>query len=1028
MMILCALSSITILIVGIIHLDWSYPKTCFELSVTIIFVLLYVLLSKKLNLKEMQNDNVERRKHLEHISNIFDNYNGFVFVVDENNMIVDMNKYAENILQYTKEELINSNILGLFSKKVHSLVTKLISETKSVSEVTLSIFKKSGRTTSISFNSIIRNLGDRNICYIFASRKDNKNEKNKVWEKNFKYYFELIPLGMAISSRTKKWLQVNKTLQDMLGYSEQELLNITWSEITHPEDSHDENNKFLQMLDGNISEYHIKKRFIRKDGQNVYTLLHVKGISESIKSIKYVLMVLQDIAEINETRQILNKKLKYEKGFANCSRILLREDIPPEQAIKETLKVLLSTFAIRRIFVYENYNEKNEKLCSRLVYEVCAQSINSELVNQKREHIIYDCGFDRWKILMLQNQVIKSRYEELPQSEQKFFKSWKIESILAIPLYIKSKWIGFIGFENVLLKEDWNNSEIAMLHTISDMIVAYIGRKKTENELENEKAMLTKRVADRTKELSGANAQLAQAAKLKDEFIASMSHELRTPLNAILGLSEALVDQVYGPLNEDHIKTLHTVGKSGRHLLELINDILDLSKIGAGNLKLELNDANIYSVCEMSLRCVKQQSNNKQIEIETKYDNNVKLLRVDERRLKQILVNLLSNAIKFSPEKGIINLTTESDEENQVVRFIVSDSGIGIEENGMANLFKPFVQHDSSLSRKHGGTGLGLSLVQKLVEMHGGSITVESQVSKGSTFIVSLPWQKCHESPDADIQSDNDTIKLENIGGIVVHTKNNTTIHKLNKYFKQWNINEINFISAENELYPALTSNPNFLFLDLEMNEAELCMWLNEISIDLETRDIKTIIITESGLDIKKTRYDKILNILKPINQELIINSIKKLTQGEAEYHESNSLSGANTMHPNHQLVIMLVEDNEYNINMIYDYLSAKKYLVIVARNGKEAIKLLHECTPDLILMDIQMPEMDGIEAMEIIRRNESFSKIPIVALTALAMPGDRERCLLAGANDYLTKPVSLKILIKTIDKYISKRENVYET
>ncbi len=861
-------------------------------------------------------------------------------------------------------------------------------------------------------------------------KKSNQLEESlRESQKLFRCYFELGPLGMAITSPNTNWLQVNKTLRVMLGYSEQELLNMTWTEITHPDDYNDEMTQYLNIMKGEISGYQQKKRFIHKDGQIVYTMLSVKGMYHSNKTIKNVLMLMQDMTEINRTREKLAAKLEFEKGLANCSRILLREDIPPEQAISETLKVLLKTIEISRIFIHENYEDKKEKLCNRLVYEVCAPEVKSEMQNPQQIHLSYDSGFNRWKFLMLQKQIINSLVENLPQSEQQYFRSRKIKSILVIPLFLTNNWIGFIGFENVLLNKDWNNNEIEMLHTVTDMIVAYIGRKKTEIELENEKALLTKRVAERTKALSSANAQLAQAAKLKDEFIASMSHELRTPLNAILGLSEALVDQVYGPLNADHIRTLNTVGESGRHLLELINDILDLSKIGAGNCKLEINDVNISSVCELSLRFVNQQCINKHIEIETKYDENVKRLKVDERRLKQILVNLLSNAIKFSPIKGKIILSIKGDAEKQVVKFIVSDSGIGIAEEEMDKLFKPFVQLDSSLSRKHGGTGLGLSLVQKLVEMHGGSISVESQVAKGSTFIVSLPWQEFHESSETNLPSENDEKALSNIGRIIVYTNNNSSYDKLNKYFKEWHFKDVEYVSEEKRFLSVITSNPNLLILDLGYCESELCMWLNEIKTDLEVRDLTIIILTDQPIDTSKIvlKNAKTINIQKPINKKLLIRTIRELTQFENDFHESNALSGVKKMHTNQQSVIMLAEDNEYNINMIYDYLTAKNYLVIVARNGKEAVNLLHESIPDLILMDIQMPEMDGIEAMEVIRQNESFHEIPIIALTALAMPGDRERCLMAGANDYLTKPVSLKILINTIENFISKKENIHE-
>lgn len=256
-----------------------------------------------------------------------------------------------------------------------------------------------------------------------------------------------------------------------------------------------------------------------------------------------------------------------------------------------------------------------------------------------------------------------------------------------------------------------------------------------------ERGSLAQRVAERTAELSAANAELAQAARLKDEFLANMSHELRTPLNAILGLSEGLQEQLYGPLNEKQLKYLQTIEESGRHLLALINDILDLSKIGAGKLILQLEPVLISQVCHTSLRLISQnaQAKNLQVEFESNVDPAAVIL-ADERRLKQILVNLLSNAVKFTPTGGTIGLKVQDDRTRPALLFTVWDTGIGIAPEALARLFKPFVQLDSSLARRYEGTGLGLSLVARLTQMHGGEVTVQSEPGQGSRFTVSLPW------------------------------------------------------------------------------------------------------------------------------------------------------------------------------------------------------------------------------------------------------------------------------------------------
>lgn len=425
-------------------------------------------------------------------------------------------------------------------------------------------------------------------------------------------------------------------------------------------------------------------------------------------------------------------------------------------------------------------------------------------------------------------------------------------------------------------------------------VVAEITEQKhAEESLSAERALLAQRVQERTAELQLANAELARASRMKDEFLAAMSHELRTPLNAVLGMSEALQEQVYGPLNDRQNNALHRIEESGRHLLSLINDILDLSRINAGKLELHPWPIDADSICQASLHFVEKEASKKRIRINTNIQSGIRL-QADERRLKQVLINLLSNAVKFTSEGGQIGLELEKLDSAEAVRFTVWDTGIGIHEEDMQHLFKPFVQLDSRLSRQYEGTGLGLTLVYKMVEMHRGSVLVESTQGQGSRFTVLLPY-------DARSQE----------------------------------------------------------------------------------------------------------------------TSLSGSSQSVARQVEIESQAESDTLHQDY--LILLVEDSEANIATICDYLTARKYNVTVARNGAQALDILREERPHLIIMDIQMPVMDGLEAIRRIRGDDhgQWQEIPIIALTALAMPGDRERCLAMGANEYLSKPVSLKNLVQIIDNFL---------
>ncbi|MCB0210201.1 MAG: GAF domain-containing protein [Anaerolineae bacterium] len=491
-------------------------------------------------------------------------------------------------------------------------------------------------------------------------------------------------------------------------------------------------------------------------------------------------------------------------------------------------------------------------------------------------------------------------------SEDEEIISHGTHSEMIIPLRVKRSVIGTwnIGHQQI---GAYNPDDLGVVQSMADQLALAIenaqlfeqaqqeiaDRKQAQEELEAERASLAYRIEERTSELQVANNELARASRLKDEFLASMSHELRTPLNAILGMAEILQDQVYGPVTEKQVKSIRTIEHSGRHLLSLINDILDLSKIGAGKLSLNPNPVVVKNVCEASLQFVKQMAHKSRVKVQANYDDVVQTLLADELRLKQILVNLLSNAVKFTPEGGRVGLDVSGDPVRQMAKFTVWDTGIGIAHEDMGKLFQPFIQLDSRLAREFSGTGLGLSLVYRFTEMHGGSVAVESEVGQGSRFTVTLPWQP----PTGEKLMSNDNYTSQN---------GNTVVKK-----------------------------------------------------------------------------------------------------------DSNRRSSP---------VVLLAEDNEANIETMFDYLTATDHQVFVARNGLEATQKAQERHPDIILMDIQMPEMDGLEAIRYLRSVPDLMSIPVIALTALAMPGDRERCLAAGASDYLSKPVSLKQLIDVINVQLERR------
>ncbi len=459
---------------------------------------------------------------------------------------------------------------------------------------------------------------------------------------------------------------------------------------------------------------------------------------------------------------------------------------------------------------------------------------------------------------------------------------------IVIPIIRNERVMAILGVGNK--PQDYTPYDLEVAEHLADYAWDIIERKQMEVALEAERNQLARRVEERTADLSRANANLARALRVKDEFLANMSHELRTPLNAILGLSESLAEQIAGPLNEKQQKYITTISESGHHLLSLINDILDLAKIEAGQITLDINKVDIHSVCQASLRMIKQLAQKKNQEVSLEIDHGLGLIWADERRLKQMIVNLLGNAVKFTAEYGKLGLEVHGDREANTITITVWDNGIGIREEDLARLFQPFVQLNSGLAREATGTGLGLALVVQMARLHGGSVCAVSEPEKGSRFSIVLPWE------------------------------------------------------------PAL-------------------------AMEIATR------------------------------------------MGSTGRQHAVQLDKAN------QPTILLVEDTQGVTMMISDYLELAGYKVVTVQDGMDGLTQARRVRPDLILMDIQLPRMDGLEVTRKLRAEPDFRYTPIIALTALAMPSDRERCLAAGMDEYISKPIHLKALIKVIEGFLFHHE-----
>ncbi|HEY9640806.1 MAG TPA: PAS domain-containing protein [Coleofasciculaceae cyanobacterium] len=529
--------------------------------------------------------------------------------------------------------------------------------------------------------------------------------------------------------------------------------------------------------------------------------------------------------------------------------------------------------------------------------------------------------------------------------------------------------------------------------------------------------------------LSLTNAKLDRATRLKDEFLANMSHELRTPLNAILGMSEGLQEGVFSALNDRQTRAVATIERSGKHLLELINDILDLSKIEADKLELQTAPVAIRYLCKSSLTFVEQQAISKNIQLTVEGLQRLPDIVVDERRIRQVLINLLSNAIKFTPEGGKVKLMVQAEQQNSehFLKLSILDTGIGIAQADIAKLFQPFVQIDSSLSRQYTGTGLGLVLVRQFTELHGGTVSVTSQLEQGSCFTICLPYLT-EASIDLPMLPTSQVISLDSDNTrVLVIDDSNTAAEHVSRYLAEQEMQAIVYASGEGAIDEVLRVEPALIILDILLPRLSGWDVLRQLKAHPKTRQIPVIVVSVVDERSKALSLGAVESLVKPINREHLQHTLERL---QNPHHDALSRELLITFpesasEPILSPLILLAEDNIMNVMTISSYLGEIGYRMIYAKNGQEAVEMTQNQEPDLILMDIQMPGMDGLEGMRLIRNNPRFANLPIIALTALAMPDDNERCLDAGANRYMTKPVKLRQLKEVIQQLLLEEKSL---